>query len=804
MSKISEQIHVNQTPLKSVEDLLLDVVMRFSNMTLENFDHKIQSIFELVGKYFDISWVCLYQYHSDTQTIDNTNEWLNINVTSKIANIQNTRVTALSDNFSDKHTKGEAVILDDVKKMGKDNALSHALISQGISSLASESIIRDGKLYGYVSFEQNKTHVWNDSEKLVLKIIAQLISTGQIQLESQFSTNELERKITLNNKLQGEFLYKMSHDIRTPLGGIYNAIYLLNSTNLSIEQKDFLEIGQASADVMSSIIDGVLDISKIETGSMELFHDLFNLEEELIRVYRVEKGFAAEKGLDFIFDYDYGIKHDLIGDYHKLRQIMLNILSNAIKYTEHGFINISTKHIQLDGKIMVEISVSDSGVGIKNDELLTLKEVFITSDHSDFDKFRNIGFGLSVSYELIKLMGGHLEIESEPEKGSTFKIVLPFDIGSSIEYPFSKQYKALLVSDELPYNSIKLLDSMGIKGYSLQTIKDQKCNLIFLDKEINDENSIAKLKEKYGSNHAYIISIYPYDQKKLNSINLFMEYPVSRRTLHQRLTSITNIYVEEMSDDFSNQAVLNGNALIVDDNRLNRIALESILTKEGMTSKSVSSGLKAIEAVKNESFDIVLMDVQMPDMDGMETTRRIRSLGKNYESLPIIAVTANSFLSDYDFMKSSLMNDIILKPIRVKNLNRILRKYIKATATIQIPNELFVFDQKDFEIRFEGSLDIADEVIESFLIEYHKDLEKIKISVSESDSKKIIEATHYFKGSCSYLSGKRTVWLLSYMINAAKKHSLDMMQMCYELLEKEIVLLLIEIDKYRKLNNLVN
>ena len=277
-----------------------------------------------------------------------------------------------------------------------------------------------------------------------------------------------------------------------------------------------------------------------------------------------------------------------------------------------------------------------------------------------------------------------------------------------------------------------------------------------------------------------------------------MEYPTSRKTLHQRITSITDKPAVELTDDLSSQSVLNGYALIVDDNRLNRFALESILTKSGMTSKSVSSGLKAIQAVKNETFDIVLMDVQMPDMDGIETTRRIRNLGKNYESLPIIAVTANAFLSDYDFMKTSLMNDIILKPIRVKNLNLILRKYIKATATIEIPIELFVFDQKDFETRFEGSLDIAEEVIESFLLECSKDLLRIKDAVNQNDSKKIIESTHYFKGSCSYLSGKRAVWLLSYMINAAKKESLDMMQMSYELLEKEVAALLIEIDKYQK------
>ncbi|PKK92449.1 MAG: hypothetical protein CVV62_00260, partial [Tenericutes bacterium HGW-Tenericutes-7] len=204
--------------------------------------------------------------------------------------------------------------------------------------------------------------------------------------------------------------------------------------------------------------------------------------------------------------------------------------------------------------------------------------------------------------------------------GSIFKIICPFDLGPVIEYPFQVKYNALIISDELPYNSVKLLHSMGIKSYTLETIKNQKCDLIILDKEITDEKTIFGLKEAYGNDRVYVISIYKYEQRKLNSIHLIMEYPVSRKTLYQRLMSISNISVEEITEDLSDQTILNGYALIVDDNRLNRIALESILTKSGMTSKSVNSGLNAINAVKNESFDIVLMDVQMPDMDGIETS----------------------------------------------------------------------------------------------------------------------------------------------------------------------------------------
>jgi len=236
----------------------------------------------------------------------------------------------------------------------------------------------------------------------------------------------------------------------------------------------------------------------------------------------------------------------------------------------------------------------------------------------------------------------------------------------------------------------------------------------------------------------------------------------------------------------------------VDDNRLNRVALESILKKMGMKSKSVGSGALAIQIVTNESFDVILMDLQMPEMDGLEATRRIRHLGKKYMNLPIIAVTANTYIKDYDLMKSAQINDVIFKPIQFEQLNQMLRKYIKSQNEIHIPDELFVFDSYDFKMRFEGSDDIADEVILSFLSEYIGDLKKINAAVKSKDSVRIIETTHYFKGSCSYLSGKRAVWLLGYMIELAKVNELKHMEHSLDMLNIEIKALVESIESYKR------
>ncbi|HBY64949.1 MAG TPA: hypothetical protein DEG42_00900 [Acholeplasmataceae bacterium] len=195
---------------------------------------------------------------------------------------------------------------------------------------------------------------------------------------------------------------------------------------------------------------------------------------------------------------------------------------------------------------------------------------------------------------------------------------------------------------------------------------------------------------------------------------------------------------------------------------------------------------------------MVLMDLQMPEMDGLEATRRIRHLGKKYLNLPIIAVTANTYIKDYDLMKTAQINDVIFKPIQFDQLNQMLRKYIKQENEIHIPDELFVFDSYDFKMRFEGSDDIADEVINSFLSEYSGDLERINTAVKSQDSVKIIETTHYFKGSCSYLSGKRAVWLLGFMIEQAKANDLSRMEHCFDMLNIEIKTLVESIETYKR------
>ncbi|PKK92458.1 MAG: hypothetical protein CVV62_00230 [Tenericutes bacterium HGW-Tenericutes-7] len=225
--------------------------------------------------------------------------------------------------------------------------------------------------------------------------------------------------------------------------------------------------------------------------------------------------------------------------------------------------------------------------------------------------------------------------------------------------------------------------------------------------------------------------------------------------------------------------------LVIDDEMSIRLLLDNYLSKKFtvVTRNDGFEGLKYLE--EGNMPDVIVADIQMPNMDGMEATRRIRALGKTYQKIPIIAVTANAYFNDYDLLKTSQMTDVIFKPIKTESLNPVLRKYLKPSPEIMIPENLYIFDENEFSTRFNGSMDIAKEVIETFLNEYPKDMKKIEESIHIKHAEHIIKHVHYFKGSCSYLSAQRIVWLINLIMDHAKHQNLEFMDALYKQLLSE-------------------
>lgn len=608
-----------------------------------------------------------------------------------------------------------------------------------------------------------------------------------IALQSKYVILHLQEKLQENDRTKREFLSNMSHEIRTPLSGIYNAFYLLNTTGLSLEQLDYVNNGMTSVDHLSSIIDDVLDYANIESGATEIKQSLFNLEEEMIRWYQRFKTQADEKKLAMHFDFDYTINYNLMGDLSKIKQMIFHLLDNAIKYTIQGSVELSARCLSSqEESAFIQLTVKDSGIGIPKEDLHRIHDAFVQMDSSKSKHYQGTGLGLSIVSELTELLGGELDVESTLDQGSRFSITIPLKKDERLTYPQIKGMKALRIGNLKSMAFISsMFESMGIECYDLTTINQQRADFIFIDDISSKGNDIKLLKKQYGQPGVMTISLFVSSLNKLKDIDIVLDWPTSRQTLQQKINNLLNHHHKENHTDAYTNA-MSGHALVVDDNRLNRIALQSILLKQGIRSTLVESGPKAIELVKHDVFDIIFMDIQMPTMDGLETTRRIRNLGSTYEQIPIIAITANQYFNDYDLMKSTNISDVLFKPIRMEHLSQLLRKHLQKQGGIQIPINLAIFDVIDFDHRFEGSDDIALEVMHTFIDEYPKDLIQIRQSIAAMDAKRIYETTHYFKGSCAYLSGKRVVWLLSQMTTHAKNGNLETMTQMFHVLESEI------------------
>ncbi len=589
---------------------------------------------------------------------------------------------------------------------------------------------------------------------------------------------------------KSEFLSNMSHEIRTPLSGIYNAFYLLNTTGLSQEQLEYVSNGMTSVDHLSSIIDDVLDYATIESGNITIHETKLDLEGEMIRLLKQYKPSADEKKLNMSYHFDFELQREYLGDIIKIRQIIGQVLDNAIKYTDKGSIDLSISKRSTDDMITwVSISIKDSGIGIPHDKLSTIQHAFVQIESSESKRFQGTGLGLSIATELINLLNGQLEVESVLKEGSQFTVVLPLKNVEQSEMRQLNHIKALIITKNNEKSAfINIFESIGIECFDLSNAHQSKMNLMLIEDDQIEANDVRTYKSIYGLPNVITLTPMLGHEFKFKDIDVLLEWPISRQALQQKIYNhLMQRPKESVELEFEKE--LKGHALLVDDNRLNRVALQSILLKQGIRSTTVESGQKAIELVKKETFDIIFMDIQMPIMDGLETTRRIRHLGEIYEQIPIIAITANQYFKDYDLMKSTQINDVLFKPIRMEQLGQVLRKYIPSERGIIVPEDLVVFDISEFSERFDGSDDIAIEVMHTFLEEYQQDLVHIAQAIALKDPKRIHETTHYFKGSCAYLSGKRAVWLLSQMTQLAKQNRLESMAMLQNLLEKEVELL---------------